>query len=59
MWLLFQAPDGVLQCVPEGFTIRRAFNINLRKGFQVGGLAAIGGRIVNGCCYTPCAVVLG
>jgi hypothetical protein len=35
MWLLFQAPEGVLQAAPEGFTIRRAFNINLRKAFQV------------------------
>lgn len=35
MWLLFQAPDGVLQAAPEGFTIRRAFSINLRKAFQV------------------------
>lgn len=35
MWLLFQAPEGVLGCAPQGFTIRRAFNINLRKAFQV------------------------
>jgi hypothetical protein len=38
LWLLFQAPDGELQSAPQGFTIRRAFNINLRKAFQVGEL---------------------
>lgn len=35
MWLLFQAPEGVLQAAPEGFSVRRAFSINLRKAFQV------------------------
>jgi hypothetical protein len=35
MWLLFQAPDGELQTAPQGFTIRRAFKINLRRAFQV------------------------
>jgi len=37
MWLLFQAPEGVLQAAPEGFSVRRAFSINLRKAFQVSG----------------------
>lgn len=35
MFLLFQAHEGALAGPPEGFAAKRAFSINLRKGFQV------------------------
>jgi hypothetical protein len=36
MFLLFQAHEGALDGPPQGFAAKRAFSINLRKGFQVG-----------------------
>lgn len=35
MFLLFQCPEGSIPTAPEGFMAKRAFNINLRKAFQV------------------------
>ena len=35
MFLLFEAPEGGLPSTPDGFVPKRAFNINLRKAFQV------------------------
>ncbi|KAF6265591.1 hypothetical protein COO60DRAFT_1456961 [Scenedesmus sp. NREL 46B-D3] len=34
MFLLFQAHEGVLAGPPQGFAAKRAFSINLRRGFQ-------------------------
>jgi hypothetical protein len=35
MFLLFQAQEGALAGPPQGFAAKRAFSINLRRGFQV------------------------
>jgi hypothetical protein len=35
MFLLFQAHEGALDGPPQGFAAKRAFSINLRKGFKV------------------------